>query len=148
MVTTFFCWQAYLEDTAIKFGILPHITFNTTVVEAEWLKEEGRWRSLTSGGEEYYSEVLVHATGMLHHPAYPQLGGEQDFTGQTLHTARWDSSVDLTGKVRPWFLGLTASPQASRHPTAFGKMSHILPFFNLDRSTRIPRSFPRFTIYC
>ena len=50
-----------MEDTAVKFGILPHITFNTTVVETEWLEEEGRWRSLTSGGEEYCSQVrLVH----------------------------------------------------------------------------------------
>ena len=91
--------QAYLVDTAVKFGILPHITFNTTVVETEWLEEEGRWRSLTSGGEEYYSQVLVHATGMLHQPAYPQFAGQQDFTGQTLHTARWDQSIHLTGKV-------------------------------------------------
>ena len=45
----------------VKFGILPHITFDTSVVETEWLEEEGRWRSLTSGGEEYYSQVrLVH----------------------------------------------------------------------------------------
>ena len=88
-----------MVDTAVKFGILPHVTFNTTVVETEWLEEEGRWRSLTSGGEEYYSQVLVHATGMLHHPAYPGLAGQQDFTGQTTHTARWDQDINLTGKV-------------------------------------------------
>ena len=101
LITSFsiLCCQAYLEETAVKFGILPHITFNTTVVEAEWLEEEGRWRTLTSGGSEYYSEVLVHATGMLHQPTFPQLGGEQDFTGQTLHTARWDNNVQLRGKV-------------------------------------------------
>ena len=83
----------------VKFGILPHITFDTSVVETEWLEEEGRWRSLTSGGEEYYSQVLVQATGMLHHPATPQFGGEQDFTGQTVHTARWDQTINLTDKV-------------------------------------------------
>ena len=75
------------------------MTFNTRVVETEWLEEEGRWRVLTSGGAEYYSQVLVHATGMLHHPAYPGLAGQQDFTGQTLHTARWDQDINLTGKV-------------------------------------------------
>ena len=95
-----------MEETAVKFGILPHITFNTTVVEAEWLEEEGRWRTLTSGGAEYYSEVLVHATGMLHQPTFPQLGGEQDFTGQTLHTARWDNNVQLRDKVTNYALNV------------------------------------------
>ena len=91
--------QAYLEDTAVKFGILPHITFNTRVMETEWLEEDGRWRVLTSGGAEYYSQVLVHATGMLHHPAYPGLPGQQDFTGQALHSARWDQDINFTDKV-------------------------------------------------
>ena len=51
-------------DCAEKFGIIPHIRFNTTVLETEWQEEEGRWRTLTTAGEEFYSEVLVHATGM------------------------------------------------------------------------------------
>ena len=46
-----------MVDTAVKFGILPHITFNTTIVEAEWREEEGRWRSLTSSGEEFFSQA-------------------------------------------------------------------------------------------
>ena len=48
---------------------------------------------------QYYSQVLVHATGMLHHPAYPGLPGQQDFTGQALHSARWDQDINFTDKV-------------------------------------------------
>ena len=110
-----------MVDTAVKFGILPHVTFNTTVVETEWLEEEGRWRSLTSGGEEYYSQVLVHATGMLHHPAYPGLAGQQDFTGQTLHTARWDQDINLTDKVGHQY----SSPQISDNYTCWRQLCSV-----------------------
>ena len=36
---------------------------------------------------------------MLHHPATPRLGGEAAFRGETVHTARWDNSIDFTNKV-------------------------------------------------
>ena len=88
-----------MAECASKFGILPHIQFNTRVESAEWLEEEARWRLLTSAGEELLCSVLVHAGGMLHEPAYPQFGGEEVFTGEILHTARWDKEVDLTNKV-------------------------------------------------
>ena len=37
--------------------------------------------------------------GLLHHPATPQLGGEAAFSGETVHTARWDNSIDFSNKV-------------------------------------------------
>ena len=91
--------EAYLADTAEKFGILPHITFNTSVAEIEWLEEEAKWRTVSGDGEVILSNVVIHAAGMLHHPATPQLGGEAAFSGETVHTARWDNSIDFSNKV-------------------------------------------------
>ena len=93
------CLQAYLADTADKLGILPHITFNTRVRELEWLEAEARWRTVTEAGAEILSHVVIHAAGMLHHPATPRLGGEAAFRGETVHTARWDNSIDFSNKV-------------------------------------------------
>ena len=91
--------QAYLADTADKLGILPHITFNTRVRELEWLEAEARWRTVTEAGAEILSHVVIHAAGMLHPPATPRLGGEAAFGGETVHTARWDNSIDFSNKV-------------------------------------------------
>ena len=45
----------------------------------------------------------------------------------------------------PWSDGITSSSKASN---CFWENVPFLAFSNLDRSTRIPRSFPRFTICC
>ena len=92
--------QAYLADTVDQLGILPHISFNTRVRELAWLEAEARWRTVTEGGAEILSHVVIHAAGMLHHPATPQLGGEAAFSGETVHTARWDNSIDFSNKVK------------------------------------------------
>ena len=92
--------QAYLKDTADKFGLLPHIQFRTRVVSAEWLEEEASWRVLSSAGEEFLCSVLIHSTGMLHQPSFPNFPGEESFTGQTVHTARWNETIQLRNKVR------------------------------------------------
>ena len=40
---------------------------------------------------------MVAATGVLHHPRYPDIDGLDDFAGACFHSARWDHSVDLRG---------------------------------------------------
>ena len=92
--------QAYLADTVDKFGILPHITFNTSVAEMEWLEEEAKWRTVTGDGEVILSNVVIHAAGILHHPFTPEFGGEEEFRGETVHTARWNKSIELKDKVK------------------------------------------------
>ena len=83
-----------------KFGILPHITFNTSVAEMEWLEEEAKWRTVTGDGEVILSNVVIHAAGILHHPFTPEFGGEDEFRGETVHTARWNKSIELKDKVK------------------------------------------------
>ena len=38
------------------------------------------------------------ATGFLSQPRLPDIEGVQDFAGTVIHTAKWDDTVDLTGK--------------------------------------------------
>ena len=74
--------QGYLADTVDQLGILPHISFNTRVRELAWLEAEARWRTVTEGGAEILSHVVIHAAGMLHHPATPQLGARRHSAGR------------------------------------------------------------------
>ncbi|MGN6160319.1 MAG: SDR family NAD(P)-dependent oxidoreductase [Marmoricola sp.] len=88
--------QAYIERVAERRGLLDHITFNTEVVSAEFA--EGGWDLQLSNGEVDRCDVLVCATGVLHHPRLPEIDGLETFAGPMFHSARWDHGVDLAGK--------------------------------------------------
>jgi len=88
--------QAYFERTCEKYGIDKLIRFNTGISRAEF--QDGRWQLTLSTGESDSADIVIAATGVLHHPSYPHIEGMNDFEGAIFHTARWDHSVALEGK--------------------------------------------------
>lgn len=100
--------QAYLEDCAMRFGLLPHIRLNCAVTAAARDDAAGLWCVKTSTGEEFAAEVLIGAPGLFNEPAMPDIPGLADFSGPVLHTARWDHAVPLAGR-RIAMIGSAAS---------------------------------------
>ncbi|MBA3782244.1 MAG: NAD(P)/FAD-dependent oxidoreductase, partial [Nocardioides sp.] len=43
--------------------------------------------------------MLVSAVGPLTEPSFPDVPGIETFEGHLMHSARWDHSYELTGKV-------------------------------------------------
>jgi cation diffusion facilitator CzcD-associated flavoprotein CzcO len=99
---------AYLEQVADRFGLRPHIRFNTAMTDADWDEAAKLWRVRTSGGETLTARILVTAVGALHEPETPRLAGIETFEGPAFHSARWDESCDLRGK-RVALIGTGAS---------------------------------------
>src|SRR5439155_9058748 len=62
----------------------------------------------TSDGGRGRADVVIAATGVLHHPSYPDIEGLEDFEGPLFHSARWDHSVSLEG-VRVGVIGTGSS---------------------------------------
>ncbi|MUL62980.1 4-hydroxyacetophenone monooxygenase [Mycobacterium sp. CBMA 234] len=89
--------QTYLKKVADDYGLQPHLRLNTPVDEARWDSAQANWRLNTAGGE-IVAEHMVVATGALADPVVPQLPGLDRFAGDMFHSARWDHSVDLSGK--------------------------------------------------
>ncbi len=92
---------AYFENTARRFGIWDNIHFSQQVTRAVWA--DGKWRIETSGGQTGggmtdEGDVVIAATGILHHPSYPDIEGLDSFRGVQFHSARWDHSVPLDGQ--------------------------------------------------
>lgn len=87
--------RAYLEQVASEAGVLPSVHFSTDVEVADWDDAAQRWRIRTSRGE-LTAQVLVSGCGGLVEPRLPDVPGS--FEGPSFHSARWDHSVDLTGK--------------------------------------------------
>ncbi len=88
--------QAYLEAVARDFGVINKVNFNTAVTDLRY--EAPCWQLTTSAGESTEYDVVITATGILHQPVFPDIAGLDTFAGRAFHSARWDHSVDLTGK--------------------------------------------------
>jgi cation diffusion facilitator CzcD-associated flavoprotein CzcO len=100
--------KAYAEDCVDHYGLRPRLRLNTTVTGAEWDEREHVWRLQNGGGPQLTARHVVGATGVLTKPKAPDIPGVQEFGGTTMHTARWDDSVDLRGK-RVALIGTGAS---------------------------------------
>jgi cation diffusion facilitator CzcD-associated flavoprotein CzcO len=87
----------YLRDVAARFGVRPHIRFDTELESAEWDDAEARWSIQTSQGP-LSADVLITAQGPLSDPLIPDLPGLDSFQGKTFHSARWDHDHELDGE--------------------------------------------------
>jgi cation diffusion facilitator CzcD-associated flavoprotein CzcO len=88
--------QSYFQEVADEHGITEQIRFGEALSASEY--RDGRWHLTTSKGAELDVDFVVCATGILHHPAYPDIPGLNTFSGDMWHTARWNHDVDLRGK--------------------------------------------------
>lgn len=86
----------YFERVARDYGVLPLIRFGDEVVRVEYVG--GEWHVATAAGHQDSFDVVVAATGVLHHPNIPYFEGLDSFAGAAFHSARWDHGVELDGK--------------------------------------------------
>lgn len=92
--------QQYHREVLECFGLDQYLRLNAEVVAAEYEStDSGRqWRVRLADGEELEADFVICATGVLHHPSVPDIPGLQSFSGDVVHTARWDDSVQTRGK--------------------------------------------------
>jgi cation diffusion facilitator CzcD-associated flavoprotein CzcO len=90
---------AYLEHCTDKYGIRPHIRFDTPVTGGSFDEKSGLWSLTINGGETLRARVVVSGTGGLSRPALPDIPGLASFAGKTFHSARWDDRHPLEGKT-------------------------------------------------
>ncbi|MFT4570294.1 MAG: cation diffusion facilitator CzcD-associated flavoprotein CzcO [Hyphomicrobiaceae bacterium] len=119
--------KAYFERCAEKYGVLPHVRFNTTIERMTW--EDGAWNIETQSAghtEHTTADIVVSAAGVLHCPAFPNIEGLDTFAGDAFHTARWNHDIDLTGK-RVGVIG-TGSTAAQVVPAIVEKVAKLSLF--------------------
>ncbi len=88
----------YMDHCVEKFGLTPHIKFNTEVTEAHFDDAAGIWKVSTTDGETREFDVVISAVGQLHKSSTPKIDGASSFEGPHFHSAHWDHDVDLTAK--------------------------------------------------
>ena len=88
--------QAYFEQVAERYAVAGRIEYEQQVTRCVF--REGRWHVETADGTRDQADFIIGATGVLHHPSIPDFPGRDSFGGPAFHSARWDSSVSLSGK--------------------------------------------------
>jgi cation diffusion facilitator CzcD-associated flavoprotein CzcO len=88
--------RAYFEDVARRYGVESRIQYGMEITRAAF--EAGRWRIEAADGTTDEADFVIAATGVLHHPAYPDIEGRDSFAGPMFHSARWNHDVSLAGK--------------------------------------------------
>src|SRR5262249_26415724 len=88
--------QDYIESVMRRFGVDKRIRFNAEVTGCEFAN--GDWRVTTRDGRSGKADVLIAATGVLHHPNMPEIPGMQSFGGNLFHSGRWNHDVPLDGR--------------------------------------------------
>jgi cation diffusion facilitator CzcD-associated flavoprotein CzcO len=86
---------SYLEDVARRFDVDSRVRYGTEVERMQF--RDGQWHIDTTAGPDV-ADVVIAATGVLHHPSYPDIDGIDSFDGPIFHSARWDHDVALEGR--------------------------------------------------
>ncbi|KAF8902348.1 hypothetical protein CPB84DRAFT_1907907 [Gymnopilus junonius] len=95
--------QKYFENFAAKYDLNKYCKLKHEVSKAVWNEAKRRWEveihNLVDGTTVHDTcNILVNAGGVLNSWRWPDIEGLDKYKGILLHTARWDSSVDLNGK--------------------------------------------------
>jgi cation diffusion facilitator CzcD-associated flavoprotein CzcO len=87
--------QRYFEGVVERYGVAKHLRLGSEVTRAEFA--DGRWCLETKDGRRDAVDVVIAATGVLHHPNVPTLEGIDRFRGARFHSSRWDHAVKIDG---------------------------------------------------
>ncbi|BAX97290.1 putative monooxygenase [Mycobacteroides stephanolepidis] len=86
----------YFRKMTDKYGLRETIRFGVEITKARF---DGRfWQLTTDSGQILSHDFLVSAAGVLREPRMPDIDGLSDFQGPVMHSARWEHSVDMSGK--------------------------------------------------
>ncbi len=122
--------QAYFQNVMVKYGIEPYVRFETEVLGAAWDDATATWsvrvRPADGTEETLTARAVISAVGQLNRPNIPEIPGQDTFAGPAFHSARWDHSVDVTGK-RVAMIGAGASGFQIA-PTIAPQVDHLTVF--------------------
>lgn len=93
--------RGYLEHVAEKYGVAPHISYDSDVTAATFDAESGTWAiDVTVAGDKQHvtANAVVSGSGLFATPKRPDVPGIEDFRGEVVHTAECTGEEDLDGR--------------------------------------------------
>jgi cyclohexanone monooxygenase len=100
---------SYANHVADRFGLRPHIAFDTRVTSASFDEAAKCWRIETDRGDRVSAKFCIMAVGCLSAANRPAFKGIEEFRGPLYHTGQWPhQGVDFTG-LRAGVIGTGSS---------------------------------------
>jgi cation diffusion facilitator CzcD-associated flavoprotein CzcO len=130
----------YFERVARDHDLERCIRFGDEVTRCEL--RDGRWHIETAGGHRDVIDVVIAATGVLHHPRLPDIEGLDSFAGAAFHSAWWDHDVDIDG-ARLGIVG-TGSTAIQITSAVVDRVKH-LSLFQRTAQWVLPQENPAYT---
>ncbi|CAK7222485.1 hypothetical protein SCUCBS95973_004857 [Sporothrix curviconia] len=96
--------QAYYERLVDQYDLRPHIRLRQELLSATWVADDAVWdlciKDLATGIETHETTpFFINAQGRLSKPKFPDIPGLfTTFAGTVVHTAAWDTGLDLANK--------------------------------------------------
>ncbi len=119
--------QRYAEHVTDRFGLRPHIQFDSRVTSAVYDEGSATWEIRTSRGDRVRARFCIMATGLLSAPNKPKIEGLESFTGPQYQTSLWPKEkVDFTGQ-RVGVIG-TGSSAVQAIPLIAEEAKHLTVF--------------------
>ena len=87
--------KRYFEKVAGDYGITPFIHFNTEITACHFQEASNNWELTDAHGENHIFDIVIVASGVLHHPSTPDITGLDDFQGSCFHSAQWEDDLIL-----------------------------------------------------
>jgi cyclohexanone monooxygenase len=133
--------RAYADHVTDRFGLRPHIEFETEVRAAHYDEEQQLWNIETGSGEKLCAKHFVMAGGCISTAQVPKFEGLSDYQGKTYHTGRWPhEKVDFTGQ-RVAVVG-TGSSAIQAIPVIAEEAAHLTVFQRQANFTIPSRNHP------
>ncbi len=71
------------------------IHFNTEITACHFQEASNNWELTDAHGENHIFDIVIVASGVLHHPSTPDITGLDDFQGSCFHSAQWEDDLVL-----------------------------------------------------
>lgn len=91
----------YFQDVAEEHDIRKSIRFETEVTAMHYCNTAAQWTldlATAQGSRKLEANAVIVAVGQLNRPKMPDISGQENFHGESFHSACWDHSVDIGDK--------------------------------------------------
>ena len=90
----------YLKDCAERFGVLPHVRFDTELESAELGRRRRAVADRDVAGPTDRRRPDRRRRARCREPSLPEVPGLESFEGTAFHSAQWDHDHDLDRRAR------------------------------------------------
>ncbi|KAK4941427.1 hypothetical protein LTR10_018696 [Elasticomyces elasticus] len=147
----------YFDTFSRKHGLRRYCKTRQQVVKATWDSARGGYHVgvhdlANNTHHEDYCDILINAGGILNAWRWPAIPGLDKYKGTLLHTANYDTSVDLTGKhvglIGNGSSGIqvlpTVQPHVKKLTTFIREPTYVSPVQGLEQHVFTPQELHDF----